>query len=106
MFGSKGRNVKLTGKQKRYLRSLGHHLDAVVILGKNGVDLPQLEAIRLALLDHEIIKVRIGKGCALDPKLIIAQIEAETSATCVQKIGHVIMLYAPHPEEPKVVLPG
>jgi RNA-binding protein YhbY len=28
----------LTGKQKRYLRSLAHHLDAVFQVGKGGVN--------------------------------------------------------------------
>ena len=51
--------MPLTGKQNQYLRSLGHHLDALVQIGKHGVTESIVAAVHQALLDHELIKIRI-----------------------------------------------
>ena len=97
--------MELTGKQKRHLRGLGHHLDPVFISGKNGLDEPQYEAIKQALLDHELIKVKRGKQTEMDKGEFVVQIEKHTPAVCVQKIGRMVLLFAPHPEKPVIKLP-
>jgi len=51
--------MPLTGKQNQYLRSLGHHLNALVQIGKHGVTESVTAAVDQALLDHELIKIRI-----------------------------------------------
>ena len=59
--------MPLTGKQNQYLRSLGHHLNALVQIGKHGVTESVTAAVDQALLDHELIKIRIhaeAPGCA------------------------------------------
>ena len=97
--------MKLSGKQRRFLRSLGHHLDAVVQIGKEGIGEPQVEAIRQALLDHELIKVRLLKYAPLELGEVIFQVEENTPGVCVQKLGKTLLFYAPHPEKPSLVLP-
>lgn len=96
--------MKLTGKQKRELRSMGHHLEPVIYFGKNGLDTPQYEAFEQALLDHELIKVKLGKSSIINIKELIELIESNTRAVCVQSIGKTALFYAPHPEEPKIKL--
>ena len=52
----------LSGKQRRYLRGLGHALRPVVQLGKDGIDDGVVAAIDRALTDHELIKLKIGES--------------------------------------------
>ena len=49
----------MTGKQKRYLRSLAHSLKPVVQIGKQGLSRETLVQIEKQLDDHELIKVRV-----------------------------------------------
>ncbi len=98
--------VQLTGKQKRMLRALGHHLQPVVRVGKNGVEENQYAAIRGALLDHELIKIKLEKQAPVDRETMIERVVEHTGAQCVQMIGRTALIFAPHPEDPKIILPG
>jgi RNA-binding protein len=97
--------MHLTGKQKRMLRGMGHALEPIVYIGKNGIEQPQVMAVEQALLDHELIKVKLGKGAPYDLKEMVRILETEGRGTCVQTIGKVALFYAPHPEEPVIKLP-
>ena len=90
----------LTGQQQRRLRALAHHLVPVVQVGQKGVTEGVLQAVQQALLDHELIKVRL-----LEPedKKALAQAVAEGShAALCGLIGHTVLLYRPHPEKPVI----
>src|SRR5689334_19247722 len=50
---------KIGGKAIRHLRALGHHLDAIVQIGKDGITDGVVAATKAALLAHELVKVRI-----------------------------------------------
>jgi RNA-binding protein len=97
--------MDLTGKQKRYLRGLGHALTPVVALGKEGYTDAVVKKTSLELDRHELIKVRIGDGC-LDPVDEVApQLAKATNAAVVQVIGHTALLYRRRKDEPGIVLP-
>ena len=49
---------KLSGSDRRYLRSIAHQLQPVVYVGKTGVTANVLAEIDRALDQHELIKVR------------------------------------------------
>src|SRR5690348_583007 len=59
----------LSGKAARYLRGLGHHLDPIVQIGKDGITEGVVTATRTALLAHELIKVKILPEAPIDRKL-------------------------------------
>src|SRR5207245_10123062 len=46
--------------------SLGHHLDPVVQVGKDGVTEGLLAALDVALETHELVKVRLGEAAGSD----------------------------------------
>ena len=60
----------MTGKQKRYLRSLAHSLKPVVQIGKQGLSRETLIQIEKQLDDHELIKVRVLEASPQDLSLI------------------------------------
>ncbi len=95
----------LTGKQRHFLRGLGHGLKPTVLIGKGGIDDGLLAAVERALLDHELIKLRLGDGAELDRHEAADTIAAKTKGEVAQVLGHIVLLYRPHPEKPGIELP-
>lgn len=60
----------VTGGGIRYLRGLGHHLDPVVQIGKEGITDALVAATNEALRAHELIKVKVGTESPIDLSLI------------------------------------
>lgn len=96
---------KLTGKQHRFLRAEGHHLQPVVLLGKDGLTDGVVGSVDQALLDHELIKVKIGNNCLEDKKDVASKLETALGCYCVQTLGNILLMYRPHPEHPELRLP-
>jgi RNA-binding protein len=99
----------LTGKQKKYLRRLGHHLNHRVIVGREGLTESLITSCNDAILAHELIKVKLGQNCPLDKKEAAYQLTDKTGAYMVQLIGKTVLLYKPNPDKDqaeKIGLPG
>jgi len=97
--------MKLSGKQRRYLRGLGHGLTAVVMVGKDGVTEGLGRALDAALEQHELIKVKLGQNVP-EERHAAADAMAELShSELVQVLGGTILLYRRHQKDPKIVLP-
>lgn len=96
--------IKLTGKQTRFLKGRGHHLNPVVMIGKEEIGPALLASLHEALQFHELIKVRIQEGCLLDRKEVAAIISEKTDSAVVQILGRTILLYRPG-EDKKINLP-
>ena len=98
--------ARLTGTQRKYLRGLAHSLAPVVHVGKGGVNDAVVAATRLALDDHELIKVKIA--ASRDERARMAgEIERGCDAALAGAIGTIAILYRPHPDPQKrrIVLP-
>ena len=95
----------LTGKQRRHLRALAHELDPIVQVGKGGLDDGLIGAVDRALVDHELVKVRVGEGANLDRHDAAEQLAARTRSEVAQVIGNIVLLYRADPDDPKIVLP-
>jgi RNA-binding protein len=98
--------MPLTGAAARHLRSLAHELKPVVLVGKEGVSKELLAAVDAALLDHELIKVRLSADDGpVERKISAAKIASNTSSEVAQVIGRIVILYRPHPKKPKIKPP-
>lgn len=97
--------IELTGKQKRYLRSLGSTMDPVVQIGKGGISDALIDSTMDALLARELIKVRVLQNCAEEPKEAIPALAEAVDAELVQIIGRNGLLYKPNEEKSKIELP-
>ena len=98
--------MDLNGKQRRALRALGHHLQPVVLLGKEGVSAAVVAATAQALDDHELIKVRVGEGSPLDRHEAADALARAAQAEVAQVLGRTVLLFKRHPERPRISLPG
>ena len=97
--------MQLSGKQKRYLRGLGHHLKPVVMIGKDEVSDKVISATDEALELHELIKVKLQEGCLSDRRDVAAELADQAGAAVAQIMGNTILLYRPA-REPQIVLPA
>lgn len=95
----------LTGKQKRYLRSLAHHLDPIMQVGKGGVSDNMLDQVSLALEARELIKVSILNNCEEDKDNVAEQLAEGTGSELVQLIGKTVVLYRESTEHKQIELP-
>ena len=93
--------MPLTGKQRRKLRALGHHLQVVVQVGHQGVTPAVVAATEQALFDHELIKVKIGSECPVDRHEVADRLDEEPGVDLVQMVGRVLLLYKRHPHTPR-----
>ena len=94
----------LTGKQKRYLRSIASTQSATFRVGKEGVSENMIIGIRQGLEANEIVKVKVLDNCTQDLNEIALDLSAGTKSEIVQIIGHTVILYRPS-KEPKIKLP-
>ena len=95
----------MTGAGIRYLRGLGHHLDAVVQIGKDGITDGLVTALNEALRVHELVKVKVGTESPVDRKEAGPELAQRTGATLAQILGRTLLLYKRHPSKPKIELP-
>ncbi len=95
----------LTGKQRRHLRALAHELKPIVQVGKDGLDEGLIAAIDRALLDHELVKVKVGESAGLDRHDAAESIASKTQSEVAQVLGNIVLLYRARPEDPTISLP-
>ncbi|GGF56095.1 ribosome assembly RNA-binding protein YhbY [Alteromonas lipolytica] len=96
--------MKLSNKQKQFLKGLAHPLKPVVQLGANGLTEGVLAEIDSALNHHELIKVKVPTDDREEKSLIMEAIIRETASEKLQVIGHTLILYRLS-EECKIQLP-
>lgn len=104
----------LTSKQRSYLRGLGHHLEPVILVGREGLTEGLCLATSQALLQHEVVKIRLSEtaleSAEQDRHELAATLSERCRAALVQVVGKVALLYRSSPrkrapDEPRVQLP-
>lgn len=93
----------LNARQRSFLKAMAHHLEPVVLVGKNGVTDAVINETKHALLAHELIKVRM-RGTT-EPDNDAQRLADGSSADLVAVRGNIAMLYVAHPEKPRISLP-
>ncbi|WP_270741122.1 ribosome assembly RNA-binding protein YhbY [Lactococcus formosensis] len=84
--------MELTGKQKRYLRSLAVNIRPIVQIGKSGLSNEILTSIRHAADARELIKVNILQNSDETAKDVAAMIN-EMGLNVVQIIGRNVVVF-------------
>lgn len=89
----------LTGKQKRYLRSVAHNLKPLFQIGKEGITANQIDAIDEYLERKELLKVKLLETCPISKNEAAIELSAQTNSDVVQILGRTIVLYRKSPEK-------
>ncbi|MCA9668363.1 MAG: YhbY family RNA-binding protein [Myxococcales bacterium] len=96
--------MELRGVHRKYLRGLVHGQKPVVQVGQAGITDAVIAAVEAALLDHELIKVALTRPP--DKKGMARELAERADAHLCGLVGHTVILYRPHPDEPKIALPA
>lgn len=96
--------LTLNSKQISHLQALSHSLNAVVMIGNNGLTEKVLHEIEVSLKAHELIKIKVhGDDRALRSKML-EEICEKTSAIAVHHIGKQLVVYR-QADKPKILFP-
>jgi RNA-binding protein len=99
----------LTSSQAKYLRGIAHGLKPVVFIGQKGLTDALIRSTEDAFDRHELIKIKFIEYKEKKQKAEIARdLEDRTGSHLAGMIGHMAILYRPHPdpEKRKIVLPN
>jgi len=98
----KKRSLMPSSALRRQLRSAGHHLSPVVQVGKEGMTEAVLRQLDRALLDHELVKVKMGTETPEDRfESAEALLAGAAGAQLAQILGRTLLVYRRHPEKPR-----
>lgn len=96
--------MPLSDSQKRFLRTRGHALKPIVIVGGDGLGKGVLKEIDSSLEHHELMKVRVNAADREEREQLITTLCDRAHCELVQRIGHIALLYRAA-KEPHLVLP-
>ena len=91
--------LDLLPAQRRQLRARAHPLQPVVAIGQHGLTPSVLHEIDVALLAHELIKVRVLSDDRAEREALLMRICDELRCAPVQHIGKLLVLWRPNPEK-------
>ena len=83
----------LTNAQKKFLRKLGHDLNPVVYIGKEGLSETVVAAIDEALDYHELIKIKIINTDKISKQEAADRVPELSNSQLVQLIGKTLLVY-------------
>jgi len=90
----------LSSSQRSYLRSQAHHLEPVVLIGKQGITDGTIESIDRVLEARELIKIKFREF--KDEKLSLSEKITElTNSQVVGVIGHTVIIFRQNPDSDK-----
>ena len=94
----------LTGKQKRFLRSLAQDEPVLFQMGKDGLSDNFIEMVKNAFNTRELVKIKLLKSVDGDPKELGFDLAMYTKSELVQIIGRTLVLYKQNKEK-GIILP-
>jgi RNA-binding protein len=92
----------LSPRERRHLKSLAHHLDPTVRIGKGKFSPEVLAEAERSIEAHELIKVKIDAG---EREELATTLSRELHADFVGLVGKIAMLYRARAEKPRIILP-
>ena len=85
--------MALSGKNIRQLRSLAHHLNPIIHIGKSDITDSLVKETEAALEARELIKCAVQDGSDLETREAANLLAERTNAEVVQVIGHRFAIY-------------
>lgn len=91
--------MKLSGKQKRFLRAEAHDMSPLFQIGKNGLTEAMVAEFEESIHNKELMKVQLLQNTDWTTAEAAEFIEEHSDIQVVQKIGKVLVLFKPSDEE-------
>jgi len=91
--------LELDMVQRRQLAASAHHLNPVVMIGKDGLTENVISELDRNLLKHELIKVKVLEGDQEQRTALMEQICLALNAAPVRHIGKILIIYRINPDK-------
>lgn len=98
--------IKMTSKQRAYLRGLANNIDAIFQIGKSGITENQIQQLKDALEARELIKISVLETAPSNARELGEEIANLTNSVLVQTIGNKITLFKQKKKNSKIILPN
>ena len=98
--------LSLTPTQRRAHRAEAHHLNALILVGNDGLTVAVKKEVDAALKAHGLVKVRVFSDDRAARDVILQTLADELEAAPVQHIGKLLVLWRPKPVKETVVDPN
>jgi RNA-binding protein len=92
-------SVVLTSRQRAALKARAHPLEPIVQIGRTGVQDAVVAAVETALTAHELIKVKFNDAERDEREAMADTLSERTGAAIVQRVGKIVVLWRPRPED-------
>ncbi|MCW5598732.1 MAG: ribosome assembly RNA-binding protein YhbY [Nitrosomonas sp.] len=87
--------LKLNSTQRRLLLARAHHINPVVIIGKEGLSIGVIKELDRGLSSHELIKIKVLSGDRKARTLLLEEICQRLNAFPINHIGKILIIYRP-----------
>ena len=92
-------SIPLSSRERTQLKARAHHLKPIVQMGHAGLTDAFIVEVDRALAHHELIKVRISGDDREARDAAAHEVCTRTGAASVQRLGNLVVLWRPKPEE-------
>jgi RNA-binding protein len=89
----------LTARERAHLKARAHALEPVAQIGGAGITDALVAEVDRALTAHELIKVKINVDDRAERVAAGDDLCARTGATAVHRVGKVVILWRPRPDD-------
>ena len=89
--------MQLDNETIKRLKSIGHELKPIVMIGNKGITPAISEEIDRALRDHELIKVKLPAGTKHERDIVSTEIATTANANVIHTIGRMALLLRQNP---------
>ena len=97
--------MRLTGKQRSYLRSLANNIPAIFQVGKNGLEANCIRQFDEALEARELVKASVMRYSPLTAREAADALAGELGAEVIQVLGNRFVLYRESKNNKVIQLP-
>lgn len=91
--------LTLTARERQALKARAHALEPLLQIGQSGLTDRMVAEIDRTLTAHELIKVKVKTEDRDSREALCTAICERTGSAAVQRVGHVLVLWRPRPDE-------
>ena len=94
----------MNSKKRAFLKKKAHNLEAIVRIGKDGLNQNIIQSILDAIESRELIKVKILQNCEEEKTVIYSKLMDNKEFEIVGMIGRTIIIFKENKENPTISL--
>lgn len=94
--------MKLTSKQRAYLRKEAHTLEPMVRIGKDGLSDNLVKSLQDAIESRELVKVKILQNSEVEKKEVAYELALKSGCELVAIIGRTLIYFKENTDKPVI----